>query len=45
MKQKLKEQEAPEDLRTLLFTEAGERTTYFFIFFTEKMKKKNALVY
>lgn len=40
MKQKLKEQEAPEDLRSLLFTEAGELRTYFFIFFHFGRKKK-----
>lgn len=44
MKQKLKEQEAPEDLRSLLFTEAGELRTYFFIFSTLD-EKKNTLVY
>lgn len=44
MKQKLKEQEAPEDLRSLLFTEAGELRTYFFIFSTLD-GKKNTLVY
>lgn len=44
MKQKLKEQEAPEDLRNLLFTEARELSTSFFIFFTLD-GEKNALVY